>query len=1230
MSTSRFRTLSLLAASAVLSAATLFAVQPAVADDTELFIGQAVAPPTARPNIMFIMDTSGSMGSDVESQAPFDPSVTWDGDFDKNRLYWKLNTQTKPPCEDSGDAEHWNDDDGDGAIGNGPHGTFAGDIQDCENNQYKQWVDDDAFKCNAAMASINSTGFGVVAKSAMWRDRSGTTNDRWENLREDGHSDTDYVECGADAGVHGVSSSSTKRYAANGSNGPWSSSSSAKIDWSTTGQSLVTYYSGNYLNWVKSPFITRTRLEIMQDAAKNLLDNMEDNVNVGLMRYSRDAHGGMVTRAIDKIETNRAGMKADIDSWTDGGNTPLSETLYEAHQYFTGGNVVWGLTSDTNTSDPKVPSVGASCVTGSCTPAGKKYKSPMTESCQKNFIVYLTDGLPTTDNESNAAIKGLIGHDCTVEPAADLEDGTGYCLDDLAKYMQETDLQAPSTNGRQNVTSYWIGFGSDVAKGTRLLELVGSGGGGGFYTASNTAELTEAFTEIVSRILSQTSTFTAPTVAVNAFNRTQNLNYLYMSVFKPSQQYRWLGNIKKYRITPAGAIRDANNNLAVDPNTGFFVEGSRSIWSDVTDGPDAELGGAAGELTDPTNRKIYTMTGAESGTLTQYLSDLKSPSTPAAWTMVNQLFFGSSSTTPLANRPSSTIGFNGLIDWAYGHDVDDEDGDSNTTEPRADMGDPLHSRPATVIYGGPADDPDLTLYATTNDGYLQAINARNGQELWSFVPKEMLGRFEELLLNEDASTREYGLDGSVEVVRLDRNGNGTIEPSGTDIDASGTIEDDEKDKVYLYFGMRRGGYHYYGLDVTVRSAPKLMWRIGRADSGIAVGSSNELPGVGQTWSAPQAARVNVNRSWGSNVDKMVLIIGGGYDIAQDTIAYTADGVGNHVYMVDALTGNLIWRAGPTADTGAQLKLAKMTNSIPGEVRVVDLTGDGYADRLYAADLGGRVLRFDLRNGQTPANLAYGGVFASIGMGDDSDHLPTTGNRRFFFAPDVSFIKSNGVTWINVAIGSGHREKPITDDVVINRFYSLRDHNVFSPVITTQYKDTCLATETLPCHQIIVDNDTRLVDVTSDITPTIPTGGAGWKMNLTDTYEKVLAESRTFQNRIFFTTYSPEQRAFNEEFCVATVGLNRLYVVDAATGKPVVNYDTATSGVTSVSDRSKELAQGSISPEAIFIFPTPDPDPNDPNAPQPAVDPICLIGLESCGTGLANPPVPTFWQQRGVN
>ena len=77
------------------------------------------------------------------------------------------------------------------------------------------------------------------------------------------------------------------------------------------------------------------------------------------------------------------------------------------------------------------------------------------------------------------------------------------------------------------------------------------------------------------------------------------------------------------------------------------------------------------------------------------------------------------------------------------------------------------------------------------------------------------------------------------------------------------------------------------------------------------------------------------------------------------------------------------------------------------------------------------------------------------------------------------------------------------------------------------------------------------------------------------------------------------------------------------------YDYNNDGVADdLSDRSTDLAQGSISPEVVFIFPTP---PNtDPDNPEPAVPPVCLVGLEKCGFGITNPPVRTYWRQRGAN
>ena len=208
-----------------------------------------------------------------------------------------------------------------------------------------------------------------------------------------------------------------------------------------------------------------------------------------------------------------------------------------------------------------------------------------------------------------------------------------------------------------------------------------------------------------------------------------------MSLFKPACSYRWLGNIKKYRVTPTGSIVDANGNAAVDPITGTSHADSQSYWSDSDDGADAALGGAAGELDDPTNRRLYSNLTINSGLLSaEPLSLLKNSS---RLTLANTLLLGTA--TPAADRPSVA----NLVDWAYGFDVIDEDGDSDVTEARRDMGDPLHSRPATVVYEGPADDPVLVLFVTTNDGFLQAIDASDGTELWSFVPRELLRRIEQ-------------------------------------------------------------------------------------------------------------------------------------------------------------------------------------------------------------------------------------------------------------------------------------------------------------------------------------------------------------------------------------------------------------------------------------------------------------------------------------------------------
>jgi hypothetical protein len=77
------------------------------------------------------------------------------------------------------------------------------------------------------------------------------------------------------------------------------------------------------------------------------------------------------------------------------------------------------------------------------------YNSPLTESCQRNFIVYLTDGLPTADNSAKP-IRGLIGTCAGSGTAAASRNW---------RYMYVSDLRPPLRLRRR---TYTIGFGPEV------------------------------------------------------------------------------------------------------------------------------------------------------------------------------------------------------------------------------------------------------------------------------------------------------------------------------------------------------------------------------------------------------------------------------------------------------------------------------------------------------------------------------------------------------------------------------------------------------------------------------------------------------------------------------------------------------------------------------------------------------------------------------------------------
>ena len=443
----------------------------------------------------------------------------------------------------------------------------------------------------------------------------------------------------------------------------------------------------------------------------------------------------------------------------------------------------------------------------------------------------------------------------------------------------------------------------------------------------------------------------------------------------------------------------------------------------------------------------------------------------------------------------------------------------------------------------------------------------------------------ELFANENVDYKNYGLDGDVV-------------PIVKDADADGIIEAGE-DFVYLVFGMRRGGDNYYMIEVTDRNKPKLRW----------IRTFDEM---GQSWSAPAVAKVDVDSINVTSADDAVLILGGGYDTAHDTAAHpTGVDVGAGIFMLDLETGQQVWRAG--ADIGANLTVGKMKRSFPGRPSVIDLNGDQYADRIYAMDIGGQLWRFDISNGKTPNELMAGGVIARFGA-EGIENPSAAQTRRFYSEPDVSMFKDprHERRYLSINIGSGYRAHPL-DNSAADRFYSLRDANIFTKLSQTEYNN----------YDIVTESD--LIDVAGKMGTVVPKGGDGWMFTLPPT-EKVLSTARVFDNEVYFVSFEPTSDS--DDPCKAGLSQNRLYRVSVLNGDPVIQLDEDVTPDAEDIDEARvtKLEQGGIAPQPVFLFPgAPENCTGDECAPPP----LACVGVECFDPDFPNNPVRTLWTQDGI-
>jgi type IV pilus assembly protein PilY1 len=850
---------------------------------------------------------------------------------------------------------------------------------------------------------------------------------------------------------------------------------------------------------------------------------------------------------------------------------------------------------------------------------GGNYTSPLEAvgNCSKVFVINLLFQVSSQEDDSDDAITetkangGMGGINLS---------GRNNSFDTVIEYMKDADLgddtygAVSDLEGQQNVVSYFLVDPTKINTKTNGYATAG-GTGNALELSDDPTELIQTLSNIFRSILSVSTTFVAPSVPVNVFNRSQVLNEVFMALFEAEKNGfpRWSGNLKKLRvalnpISGEPELQDADGVNAIDID-GRIRRDALTFWTDGgtlpapvddevsgKDGRAVERGGAGQQIPgfvggspgasngDAGARTLLTEDGlgglmplnADPATVDVLWSEITADWSPAA-------------TSPTQAGATADERARALNVLRYARGLEDD----GTTTRAWLMGDPLHSRPRPINYGArgayTVDNPDIRVLVGANDGFLRmvrntdATGAEDGSEDWAFVPRAVIPIFDRLRRNlAGTPVHPIGTDASPVVYTLDINNDGNLDSADGDV-------------VYAFFGLRRGGKALYGLDISNPDAPSLLWSIGKGASGT------DFAQLAQTWSVPTTGHVMVD----GNIIP-VLVFGGGYngddggdnlgDLGKDaknrsTAANTTPAVGvdddegNAIFIVNALDGSLVWKAayGATAGYNAAGKVQSvptMVDSFAANVAAVDTTGDGLLDRIYAADTGGIVWRIDLvglvdddNDSNTPEILLKDrrdawSVHRLISVGRHvAGYTGIEDDRRFFNTPDLARSRDGIGPFDAVIIGSGDREDPNGDDVD-NYFYVFKDRYVTSgypPPSTLEHAD--LADLTSNCLQ-------------DDSCGTDPDLTNGWRISLTNDGEKALADAVTIGGHIFFTTFAPTPATAT---CTLNEGDGRLYVVSIRDATAVMNFDTTNDGNDAGAEtleRADRLGSGGIPVQVV--------------------------------------------------
>lgn len=622
-------------------------------------------------------------------------------------------------------------------------------------------------------------------------------------------------------------------------------------------------------------------------------------------------------------------------------------------------------------------------------------------------------------------------------------------------------------------------------KSIEALPGVGGFGEGGFYSAQSTEDIIKSITNFVSDLNQTLPSTPSGTIIIpdDPYRADSQLAVAYYPTIQPKvadNAVIWEGNMKKYSLNE-GTLYGKGNTKLFKNIAGELNPAAQDFWSDKNypgANDKVESGGFYSQLTTPATgvASIRTLFVEDWTSASNKDPVLKKFSVNGSGkVLVNNAALTNTSFNDTATYNETTLrrllNFLGFDNLPSGAVRSMTLTNANVTQPIKVVGAAIHSTPAAVSYSATLDDDgkvtatrdDYVLFGSTEGG-LHLVNADNasaggngGKEKFVIIPREMLTNPDKSAAlvkgatKTDIGSPNFGIDAPW-MVSADYK---------YDFDARRVNIDTTDDKgIYAYGGLRMGGEALYGIDLENNESPTMMFAITSATSGFSR--------MGQIWEKPTKAKIKTSNA-ANDKGTDVLVFGGGYDMCYEYEKFQL-GVtdselkecsnkksvkGNAVYIVNAITGDLIWSA--SSDSGATKTVPTMINSIVAGVTTLDRDNDGFMDHIYFADLGGQVFRADFTNAgfvkpaasatatSTPetsfTNTRVTRVLQPAYSGSDAKY-----NHRFYERPVVSFYRNPNTSHLFALVNviSGDRSSPLSkirDLTKADRLYGIMDIDV---------------------------------------------------------------------------------------------------------------------------------------------------------------------------------------------